>query len=278
MPDTVVQVRSIDSIIQFHCVAEEIATSLSFLAAMPDMPYSANQIRKLKIESYADGFYDFAAPRNGGPGTLSHMRVRAHSLLREIMLEECENSPVMHAASVIAAGKRIVLLADKGSGKTTLGLKCLAAGFQVEGDEHVVVRQAEVVARPRTLRVKQGSLKEVPELAEEIVASPAICDWNGDLIYSFEPRTNRIKWKIAPGAVDFLVFLSPNHGGLTSMKRISKTAAFEKVISNTFLPVAGKVAALGRLHTLVAGAECSQMRVGCLNGAINGLRELTTTC
>ena len=274
MPDKVIVVRSIGSTIRFHCADERLAAKLSYLAATPEMDLTNDAVANVRTFKDDSGFYDFQAPYGGSPGTTSHLLMRGHVLLRRILIDEAGSAPVVHCASLVVSGKRILVVADKGAGKTTLSLKSLASGLTVEGDEHVAVWDDGVMARPRSLRVKQGTLRQVPELAGRVVKCPAIEDWNGDRIYSFEPATKEVPWRINRGKANFLVFLTSNHGGLTSCDQISKSKAFDRLLKNVYLPDSGRAAALGRLHTLACQTETIEMRLGCLDTAIAYLRAL----
>lgn len=277
MPGGIVSAHSINSTVHFHCLDERLAKRFEFLAAEPDLHELPETIVDVHTCVAHKGFYDFAPPYDGHPGTSHHLLHRAHQILRHLMVAETPGCPIIHGASIVVDGKRILLMAGKGVGKTTLSLKCLAAGLTVEGDEHVVVRDRDLVARPRTLRVKQGSIAVLPELAPQIVGSPHIADWNGDLIYSVVPRLAGQKWAIRPGRADALVFLTANHGGISSIKPLTANEAFERLIKTTYLPDVYRAAAFGRLRILVAGAQCTEMRLGCLETAVWHLRQHART-
>lgn len=275
MPGRVVSAHSINSTVRFHCLDEKLANRFEFLAAEPDMHNLPDPALNIGTICAHEDFYDFEAPYDGQPGTGGHLLHRAHQILRDRMIAETAGCPIIHGASIVVNRKRILLMADKGVGKTTLSLKCLAAGLTVEGDEHVVVRNADVVARPRTLRVKQGSISVVPELAEQIQDCPKIAEWNGDLIYSVAPRLAGQQWSIRPGRADALLFLNANHGGLTSIRFLTPNEAFGRLMKTTYLPDDHRAAAFGRLRTLVSDAKCIEMRVGCLETAVWHLRQLS---
>ena len=276
MSDKVIVVRSIGSTVRFHCADEKLARTLSYLSAKPDMNPALCVVSDIRTSKEHNGFYDFESPYGGSPGTASHLLARGHNILRRLLIEEAGSAPVIHGASILVSGKRFLLIADKGAGKTTLSLKALASGLVVEGDEHVAVWDDGVMARPRSLRVKQGTLRHVPELAKRVASSPAIKDWNGDSIYSFEPSTEEVQWRIAHGQVDFLVILQPNHGGLTSVDRMSKAGVFDRLLQNAYLPETGRALALARLHTLTSRTQTIEMRIGSLDAAIAYLRALST--
>jgi hypothetical protein len=274
--DLTVGLRSVSSVVEIVCADRQLASTLRFIEALPKM--SPPPQRRIRIDTVAldEPFYDLDGDYRGYPGTPSHLLNRCHRIARDLMLEEASGMPILHAATIVANGRRFLMIADKRAGKTTLSLKCLAEGLQVEGDEHVVVRSADVLVRPRTLRIKQGSISCVPELAQRIRACPRISDWTGELIYSMPPETAETEWKIAPGQVDFLIFLSANHGGLTSTKRLSSRSAFERLLKQAYLPERARAGALARLHTLCTNSQLIEMRLGCLKTAISHLRHLSS--
>ena len=277
MPGRIVTAHSIKSTVRFHCLDENLASKIEFLAAEPDVCNIPEAVVDIGTAGSCEDFYDFKTPYGGQPGTSGHLLSRAHRILHELMIAETDGCPVIHGASIIANSRRLLLMAETGVGKTSLSLKCLAAGLTVEGDEHVVVRNEDVVAIPRTLRVKHGSISVVPELAQQILCSPKIMDWNGDPIYSFAPRLPGQQWTIRPGRADALVFLTPNHGGLTSINFLTSNEAFGRLVKTVFLPENCRAAALGRLHMLVSGTKCVEMRFGCPETAMWHLCQLSLT-
>lgn len=200
---------------------------------------------------------------------------RAHQLLRRVMIDELPGTPIIHGGSLQFNGRRFILPADKGTGKTTFLLKCLSLGIAVEGDEHVVVREHDVIARPRTLRIKPGSAELIPELKDQILASPYITDWDGSKIYSFSPQTDEVSWQIFAGTPDHIVFLEPNHSGLTSVRPLDKIEAFSRLMNNTLLPETGQAAAIARLHILMGTVRLWSLKIGDLNSAIWHLQQIS---
>lgn len=233
------------------------------------------RIIDVRVEAVGESFYDFGPPHAPKPGAPPHIIERAHAVLRRLMLEEAPHAPLIHGGSLLANGRRLILCASKGAGKTTLLLKCLSEGMAVEADEHVIVRDGEVIARPRTLRVKAASIRLLPEWEEDILASPSIEDWSGSLIYSVAPQRPQLPWRITPGPAHALVFLEPNHGGLTSVRPLDRMAAFEKLLRNTYLPDTGRGAALARLHGLTRDTRAFLLTVGALERAVWHLRQIS---
>ncbi len=275
MSGRIISARSVNSTVRFHCFDEKLADRFEFLAAEPEVANASGAIVNVGTASDHENFYDFEPPYDGRPGTRDHLLSRAHQILRDLMITETVGCPIIHGASVVVNRKRFLLMAEKGVGKTTLSLKCLADGLTVEGDEHVVIRQHDVVARPRTLRIKQGSISMVPGLARQVQQSPTVAEWNGDLIYSVAPRLVDQEWTIRPGRADTLLFLTANHGGLTSIRFLTPNEAYGRLMKTTYLPKDNRAVALGRMHMLVSSAQVVEMRLGCLQSAVWHLRQLS---
>ena len=72
---------------------------------------------------------------------------------------------------------------------------------------------------------------------------------------------------VTPGS-DVFVFLEPNHGGLTSVERLSTKSAFEQAMREAFVPDQNEGVALATLHTVLSRAACWRMRIGNLDRAI----------
>src|SRR4051794_28900757 len=69
-----------------------------------------------------------------------------------------------HGGLVAFGERRVVVLGEKGTGKTTLMLRLLHDGCSVEGDEMVLPRDGRAVSLPRPFHVKPGTRVLVPEV------------------------------------------------------------------------------------------------------------------
>ena len=271
MPGRIIVAESIASTVRFVCPDDRSAAMLAFVEARPAMPDEDRPVRDVQLVEFGDGFYDFEPT---SPGTADHMVERASVEMRLRLVEETRSAAVLHGGCLVVDGRRFVVMATKGSGKTTLMLGSMARGIAVEGDEHVVVWQSEVMARPRTLRIKAGTVPLVPELADEVLVCPFRKDWYGTPIYSFAPRSADGSWTIGRGKADILLFLEPNHGGLSGIKRIDQDTAFRRLLDNAYLPGERKGVVLANLHRLSRTTQSWEMRIGDLDGAVRFLHLL----
>jgi hypothetical protein len=185
-----------------------------------------------------------------------------HRVLLADIADGDPRTPFVHGATVVIDKKRLLLTGEKGSGKSTLSLYLALRGHIVEGDEHLLIRQHGVIARPRTLRVKEGTLSFVPDVPLWVYTAPYIRAWDGGLIRSVDPRLLVGQWSIAEGRLDGLVFLTANHGGRSVAKAIQPEMAFSRLMREIVLPLQGVGAAAARLRQLCLSTPAFELILG----------------
>ena len=247
---------------------------LEFLRIDPAIEGRALEVVDIPIESRF-GFHSTLMP-NGTftEGTGRHIVGMLHGLLLWDVQQSHPTSPLIHGASVMINGRRLAITGDKGAGKTTLMLSLLAAGHEIEGDEHLVPEPDGVIARPRTLRVKPGSLQLVAGLPAGIERTPTIDIWEGGYIHAVSPAIFGRPWVVRPGRLDALVFIAPNHGGRSVAKRLSPDEAFGRLMRSVIFPGASVLAETVRVRRLVAEAPAYELRLGDLTQAEFQLSQL----
>ena len=247
------------------CPDQETTEAMAFMEIMPDMPGFALEVVKIPIE--VDQGYFRIRDRSGDmvEGSKLHIFNWLHALIYSDILEGEASCPILHCGTMINPNNpagRIAVLGRKGQGKTTLMLSLLTQGFQIEGDEHLVLREHEVVARPRTFRVKTGSLNLVPDLAGVFKDLPSVPTWDGNRIYAFNPKNISLPWTISPGTLDHVVILEANHGGRSVIHGIETEQALKRAVEQAVLPNQGKGAAFARLRAKILTAGCHCLRIG----------------
>jgi len=257
------------------CPDDTVAAAMAFVRAAPEMP--GRTLHATLIEVRREGAFHVTRTPAGSllEGSPSHIVHGLHRYFFATFAQELAGAPVLHAASVMIGDARVILVAQKASGKTTLAVRLLAEGASVEGDEHVAVLGQSVVARPRTLRVKPGTIDLVPSLREAILCSPSIANWDGTPIYSVEPRLPGGSWRIVEGPAQALVFLEQNHGGRSVLAPLGRDEALRRAITMSYFPDEGKAVSAARLRMLVLGAPCYRLSLGDLGNAVWHLRRLT---
>jgi hypothetical protein len=195
-----------------------------------------------------------------------------HKQLVMLSLADFPRSPLIHAASLTRLGRRLLLVGPKGGGKTTLTLKLIQQGYEVEGDENVFVAGDAVAARPRALRVKQSTSTLYPAIGEALREAAYYQNENSLRIYNVDPRkAGASRWRIEMGRADTVVLLRPNHNGNSSLRPISPLLLVREVISETAFRERHRAQALANIAKLISGAEGFELSLGDLDGAVSCL-------
>jgi hypothetical protein len=186
------------------------------------------------------------------------------------------HAAILHAALLRRGDRRVLLVGRAAAGKTTLALRLIQAGYDLEGDEHAFLEPDGITARPRACRVKEPSLAFLPDLAESISLAPVYIDYAGRKLFNVEPRLVRGSWRIEKGQVGHVVVLQPNHNGYSSLRRLPPLALSEALISELGLREGGRsasIAALAGLANMAKGYDLSlgdhETAIRCINRAID---------
>ncbi|QCK87804.1 hypothetical protein E8L99_19615 [Phreatobacter aquaticus] len=200
-----------------------------------------------------------------------------HGRLFDLSLSDRPSAPILHAASLVRNGRRILLVGRKGAGKTTLTLRLALSGFTLESDENLFVTGAGIVARPRGCRIKESSLPWLPRIADVIEGSPFIVDYRGARIFNLDPRSAGVSWSIAEGPVDAILLLRSNHGGLTTARDIPSMALIRGLMAEIAVQKQDRVSAFASLARLASASRGFDVSLGDLDGAIALVEAITAS-
>jgi hypothetical protein len=182
---------------------------------------------------------------------------------------------LLHGALLRAGDHRLLLVGDKGAGKTTLALRLLYDGFAVEGDEAVLLRNGLVVALPRRFHLKPGVETFVPELSGCSVPLPVVTGATGK-IAAFDPGEAGFPWRLDLAPVDAVVIVEPNHAGGSALTDIGPSDMVRRLLPHTRQLNAATTenAHLVKLCAQLAASGGYALRLGDLNDARNALVSL----
>jgi len=242
---------------------------IRFIDARPQVEGFDCEISAIAAER-SSGFLELRLPTGYlCEGTAGYLLGELHRYHMEETRREFPGCAMLHGGTVTTDEGHTVVIGAKGAGKTTFLLHLAAAGWNVPADEHIIINGAEGVPRPRTLRVKEGSLPVLSSaISDQIRSCPAIRDWAGLRVYAVPPDLFGGVWTIRSARIANVVFLDPNHGGRSDIRRMSLDEAFEIIFrDNVILPEAGKAKAFAELRNLLLGAKLWRFRNGDLDHA-----------
>ncbi|MDF3063261.1 MAG: aldolase [Microvirga sp.] len=270
-------VRSISREYRIRTRSAKLAELLAFIEARPQIEGPALAPVDIAVEETDHGFRLQLPDGERIEPSFIEAANRIHEAVFTAVLEEAPGAPMVHGACLVLEGQRFIVIGPKGAGKSTLTLHLLANGFDVEGDEHVVLRDDDLVARPRRMRVKPGSLPLVPDLAEAVLGSPTVQNPIEGRVYAVDPSIAGRPWRIRARQASHLVFLEPNHGGRSSLTAVDPGEAFRLAAADCLLPRIRQAAAAARLHGLGSRAQAWRLSTGDLHEAEEQLRKALQT-
>jgi hypothetical protein len=184
-------------------------------------------------------------------------------------IEERPRAALLHAACLRRDGRRLLLAGSKSAGKTTFALRLMQSGYELEGDEHVLIHSTGVVARPRACRVKASALPVLPDMASIIARAPSYIDDTNGTIFNVDPRMLGATWRIEQGQVDVVIVLQPNHGGFSSIRPLSPSCMAQLLMSEIGLQETGGGSAVGAIAALANRARAFDLSLGEHAGALH---------
>lgn len=261
--------RTLARRIVLRTTEREVFTAIRFLECTPDLPASTEADLVITIEPFR-GWYRIIEPGRPVKEVLDtrsvvdllHGRVFFHSL------EGPARSGFVHAALLRRGPRRVLIAGSKGAGKTSLALRLLGAGYDVEGDEHVFLKDGGVIARPRGCRVKGPSVALLPEFADAILAAPVYLDVRGSQIFNVSPAALGGSWRIQHGKVDCVIVLQPNHGGYSSLRPLVPSVTAQALISELRIHAGDRGPAIQAVAALVSEAKGYDLSLGDYHSAV----------
>ncbi|MET0628656.1 MAG: hypothetical protein ABW033_09390 [Acidimicrobiia bacterium] len=162
----------------------------------------------------------------------------------------------VHAATVDLDGSRVLLVGQAGVGKTTLALRLLYDGADVQGDESVLLRaDGTSLAVPRAFHVKAGTDSFVPEL-RELGELPRV-----EEVTVVDPRLARAPWVLTDAPIDHVVLLERGEARQPAIEPVGRAAVLEALVQQAF-PLTESKAVLVRTLAGAIGAAQGHVATG----------------
>ncbi len=180
----------------------------------------------------------------------------------------------IHAASARGKGGLVLLVGDKLAGKSTLAAHLMLQGYDVLGDELVLLRHGAAVTFPRRFYLRFGSMVLLPALAEQSRHAPFVHAPGQGRLIATDPLVLGRPWRIEPAPVAAAIYLEPNHGGQSSLDRCGKVEMVRRVVAQSTPPLSGRRDWLADLCATVDHAETAILTIGNLASASAALRPI----
>jgi hypothetical protein len=256
---------------------DEVALLADFVAQGAGQTYPATQSLRLDVATEAGEYV---------------VRVDDVELSRcytpEAVVEDLFTAVYAHVVSLFPAhclirgavgrvgARRFLVCGARGSGITTLALRLLYDGAQMEGDALAFLGADGITALPRRFHLPSATGQLVPEVDGRLGALPSL-QFSEDRLFAFDPGGAGFAWAITSGPVDDVIWLEPNHGGQTRAATMAHVEMARRVMGRTSPPPGGGTAWVGALTSLVGQARCIRLDLGTVDDGAKALVALLET-
>lgn len=191
--------------------------------------------------------------------------------------EALPNHVRIHAASGFLGDRFFIFSGDKYAGKSTLTLKLLHEGFDMLGDELVMLNHEEAVTFPRKMYVRRSCLDLLPEFRALSESLPFVSNATEPHMIAFDPLDVGKRWDIRPSPLGVVIYIESNHGGRSRLVRCGKLDMVQKIILQCTPPIAPSNEWVGAVTAAVNRADTFVLEFGDLESAVKALRRAIET-
>jgi len=247
---------------------------------LPFLAQQAEQALELRETCHIDVQWDDGEYRISGGGfedefeaSLSLAYAALFARLHDKAMQQLPDHISIHAASLMGPRGLCLLIGEKWSGKSTLAMHLLSAGFEVVGDELVLLKDGQAVAFPRRFYIRYQSLDLLPALAGFAGDAPFV---NADIhqrLLAVDPQTLGRPWHIRPAPIQTVIFLEPHHGSASAMLPSSKVDMVRHVLPQCGRPASNRKGWLADLSASINRSDTFVLHLGDLPGATEAIRQ-----
>ena len=172
------------------------------------------------------------------------------------------------------SGQAFLMVGPKCSGKTTLAVRLLLAGYDICGDELALLLDGHAVAFPRRFLVRGDCVELLPQLkrSPEFVAFAS--DPARETLIAVDPIGLGRSWCLAPLEVSACFFLEPNYGARSTIQPCGKLEMLRRIIQQCTPPSSRRANWIGDLSRTIDNTDTFMMHVGELNSAALAMKEI----
>lgn len=180
----------------------------------------------------------------------------------------------LRAVTGIHAGRVFLIVGPKCSGKTTLAVSLLLAGYDVCGDELAMVRDGQAVAFPRKFLVRGDCVELLPQLKSyqefaDLASPPA-----RETLVAIDPRGLGKPWHLMPLEVSAFFLLEPNYGARTTIHPCGKLEMLRNIIPQCTPPSSKRANWISDMSRTVDNTRTFVLRFGELDSAVLAMKEI----
>jgi hypothetical protein len=172
------------------------------------------------------------------------------------------------------AGQAFLIVGPKCSGKTTLAISLLLAGYDVCGDELALVRNGQAVAFPRRFLVRGDCVELLPQLKSYQEFTDSNSHPARETLIAVDPTGLGKPWRLMPLEISALFLLEPNYGARTTIQPCGKLEMLRHVIPQCTPPSSDRANWISDMSRTVDNTHTFVLRLGKLDSAVLAIKEI----
>jgi len=204
---------------------------------------------------------------------LGHMLYRMTSRLLELY----SGQTAVHCAAASIDGRLALFTGDRGAGKTTLLLRLMLDGAAFHCDEMVLAHDGVATTLPRRLHVKDGTLAQLPEVAEACEDKPFVKHGKGPRFYPVDPTELGHQWASVSGRPSVIFRLVPAFDQPPVLTPIPQIQMVKTLMCQTLSGHLNVGRQVENICSMVRGVPCFELRVGSLTETSALVRRATSS-
>jgi hypothetical protein len=179
----------------------------------------------------------------------------------------------IHAASGFAGDRFFIVCGEKYAGKSTLSLRLLYEGFQMVGDELVMLHKTKAVTFPRKMYIRHDCVDLVPAFQSLADSLPFVSNAHDDKIFAFDPLLISRPWRIRPAPIATFIYIEPNHGGRSRLRSCGKLEMVQRILMQANAPITPSPNWIGEITSAIDMADTYILELGDLESAVLDLKR-----
>jgi hypothetical protein len=201
---------------------------------------------------------------------LQHMLLQ---LMEDRALAALPDHGRLRGALAVHEGQGILFVGSPQSGKTTLALALLLAGFEVSGDDLVLIQDDHAIAMPRRFAYWETARDLLPMLPGPGDRALRLGDRRAELKLQIDPTDLGRVWTVRPVPIAAIFCLDPNFGGRSTLRRCTAREALPFLLAQYGPPPNGHPAAIGRFCAMADRSHIAILTLGALDDATRWIRR-----
>jgi hypothetical protein len=250
----------------------ELLDRLTYIAprAQQELPIS----HPCKIVVTWDGEEFSISRSDGGEDRESSVTTATDCLFKRMHRTALANLPDhigLRAVTANQDGKAFLIVGPRCSGKTTLAVSLLLAGYDVSGDELCLVHDCQAVAFPRKFLMHGDCVELLPGLKEftDAAAHP-----DRETLIAVDPIGLGRSWRLVPQEVSAFFLLEPNFGARTTIQSCGKLEMLRQIIPQCTPPSSKRANWIADMSCTVDNTRTFMLRLGAMDSAVLAMKEI----